>query len=117
MSLPKILLHLEGLTVFAAAIAIYAERGYSALAFILLILLPDLSMVGYLVNQKMGSYVYNAAHFYAAPLVLIALGWWGDWSLGIQLGLIWVAHIGMDRLAGYGLKYPDAFKSTHLNRV
>ena len=35
----------------------------------------------------------------------------------IKLGLIWLAHIGMDRAIGYGLKYPTNHKDTHLQRV
>jgi hypothetical protein len=117
LSLPNVLLRLEGLTILIGAIALYASQGYSGLAFVLLILVPDLSTVGYLVNTQVGSYLYNAAHFYTLPALLIALGLMGSAPLAIQLGLIWFAHIGMDRVVGYGLKYPNSFKETHLQRV
>jgi hypothetical protein len=63
------------------------------------------------------SVTYNAAHTYVVPLALGALALAGQWPLGVQLALIWFAHISMDRMVGYGLKYPTAFKDTHLQRV
>ena len=61
--------------------------------------------------------IYNAAHNYAVPGLLIALSLVTGAPLGVQIGLIWLAHIGMDRTMGYGLKYPTAFKDTHMQRV
>jgi hypothetical protein len=116
-SLPNILLRLEGLTAFVGAVLLYAHQGYSGVAFVLLLLLPDLSMIGYLVNPRIGSLTYNAVHFYTLPALLIALGLVGGIPMVVQLGLIWFAHIGMDRVSGYGLKYPTQFKDTHLGRV
>ena len=116
-SLPKTLLHLEGAAFFIGAIALYASQGASGVMFVLLLLVPDLSALGYLVNPRVGSLTYNAAHTYVAPLVLAGLALAGQWPLGVQLALIWLAHIGMDRMLGFGLKYPTAFKDTHLQRV
>jgi hypothetical protein len=116
-SLPAMLLRLEGATFFLGAIALYASHGGSGLLFVLLILAPDLSMLGYLANPRLGSYTYNAAHFYAMPALLAALALAVQWPLGVQLALIWFAHISMDRMVGYGLKYPTDFKDTHLQRV
>ena len=31
--------------------------------------------------------------------------------------LIWTAHIGIDRLLAFGLKYPTHFSDTHLQHV
>ena len=117
LSAPNILLRLEGLAVLIAAIAAYTHQGYSGIAFALLLLTPDLGMIGYLVNPVIGSRTYNAVHFYTLPIILIALGLSLGVPIGLQLGLIWCAHIGMDRLMGYGLKYPTTFKDTHLGRV
>jgi len=117
LSLPKILLHLEGAVFFFGAIALYATQGGGWAAFVLLLLAPDLAMVGYLVNPRVGSYAYNAVHTYAAPAVLAALSLAGQWPVGGQLALIWFAHIGMDRTLGFGLKYPTEFKDSHLQRV
>jgi hypothetical protein len=117
LSLPALLLRLEGAAFLFGAIALYAYLGGQWLVFVLLLLLPDLSALGYLVNPRAGSITYNLAHTYSLPVLLMALALAGQWSVGVQLALIWFAHIGMDRMIGYGLKYPTAFKDTHLQRV
>jgi hypothetical protein len=117
LSFPNILLRIEGLTILLGAIALYANQGGSGLMFVLLVLAPDLAMVGYLANVHVGSYTYNAVHTYAVPALLMALALVGQWPLGVQLALIWFAHIGGDRMLGFGLKYPTEFKDTHLQRV
>ncbi|HEX4746967.1 MAG TPA: DUF4260 domain-containing protein [Gaiellaceae bacterium] len=115
--LPRSLLHLEGLAVLAGSLALYAEGGYSWLVFVVLILAPDLSALGYLGGPRFGSLTYDLVHTYVGPLALGVAGVLGDWSLATQVALIWSAHIGVDRLLGYGLKYPTGFKNTHLQRV
>ena len=114
---PKILLHLEGLMVLIAACAFYRELGASWGNFALLLLVPDVSMLGYALGKKVGAGVYNSAHTYPAPLLLWCLGYFGHYPAFLPLSAIWVAHIGLDRLLGYGLKYGTDFKDTHLNRV
>lgn len=78
---------------------------------------PDIGMLGYLAGTRVGAAVYNAFHTYPAPGVLAAVGLLTDRPLAVALALIWFAHIGMDRLFGYGLKYPTHFKDTHLSHV
>ena len=51
------------------------------------------------------------------PAAFVALGWWQDHRLAAAAGLVWLAHIGMDRLLGYGLKYDDHFQHTHLGLI
>lgn len=117
ISMPNVLLRLEGLAFFTAAIVVYASQQFSGLAFVLLLLVPDISMLGYLVNTRIGSRLYNAAHVYTLPLIVIGLGVALSAPVALQIGLIWFAHIGMDRVAGYGLKYATSFKDTHMQRV
>jgi hypothetical protein len=117
LSLPRILLHLEGAAFFFGAIALYASQAASGVMFLVLLLAPDLSALGYLVNPRVGSLAYNAAHTYIMPVLLAALALAGQWPLGVQLALIWCAHISMDRMLGFGLKYPTTFKDSHLQRV
>ena len=112
-----VLLRLEGLILFAAAIALYADAGYSLLAFILLFLVPDLSALGYLAGRRIGAISYDIFHFEGLPLALAATAVISDWSAGVQVALIWLAHIGIDRAIGYGLKYESGFKDTHIQRV
>jgi hypothetical protein len=80
-------------------------------------LAPDLSMIGYAGGPKLGSLTYDVAHTYTLPVALGTIGVLGGYDAAIQVSLIWLAHIGMDRMLGYGLKYPTGFKDSHLQRV
>lgn len=116
-SLPRLLLHIEGFAVLLASIALYAHLGANGWSFALLLLVPDTSMIGYLVNTRLGSLTYNAAHTYTLPLALGTISLLAGWQPGVQLALIWMAHIGMDRAIGYGLKYPTSFQDTHFSHL
>ena len=85
--------------------------------FGVLLLAPDLSMLGYLAGPQVGAAIYNTFHTYAMPAVVGALGMIFANPLMVAVALIWFAHIGMDRTLGYGLKYPSSFNDTHLERV
>lgn len=115
--LPRVLLHAEGLAVAVAAIALYFHADYPWWLLVALALAPDLSMVGYLAGTTIGAVAYNAAHTYALPVALAAIGLIVGADTAVQLGLIWLMHIGVDRAIGYGLKYRTGFKDTHLQRV
>jgi hypothetical protein len=78
---------------------------------------PDIFMIGYIKNTKWGALSYNLGHSYLAPFTLILISWLNKNYLGIAIGVIWIAHIGMDRAMGYGLKYDENFKSTHLGSL
>jgi Domain of unknown function (DUF4260) len=117
MTLPKILLHLEGGAVLAMAVILYARHGGNWWLFALLLLAPDLFALGYLAGPKTGAAVYNLVHTYLLPALLASFGLLTGNALAIDIALIWFAHIGADRMLGYGLKYPTMFKDTHLNRV
>jgi hypothetical protein len=114
---PRVLLRVEGLAIAVAAIALYFHADYPWWLLVVLVLAPDLSMVGYLAGPAIGALAYDVAHTYTWPIVLVAVGVIADVELAIELGLIWFAHIGVDRAIGYGLKYPTGFKDTHLQRV
>jgi hypothetical protein len=115
--LPRRLLHLEGLAVLAAALALYFDAGYGWVLLLALFLAPDLSMVGYVGGPAVGALTYNAVHTSVGPIALALVGVLGDAEIATQVALVWLAHIGLDRLLGYGLKYPSGFKPTHLQRV
>ena len=117
ISMPKLLLHVEGLVVLLLVGAYYAYQGYSWLLFVLLLLAPDLAMLGYMVSKDIGSVTYNVVHTYTLPAILAVISLAAGFELGLPLALIWFAHIGMDRMVGYGLKYPGDSKDTHLSRV
>jgi hypothetical protein len=116
-SLPRFLLRVEGLAVAAAALALYFHAGFGWLLLVLLALAPDLSMVGYLGGARAGAIAYDAAHTSVLPVALGAVGVLTGTDLAVQLALIWLVHLGADRLLGYGLKYPSGFKDTHLQRA
>jgi Domain of unknown function (DUF4260) len=114
---PRWLLHLEGASIFALTIYFYHSGHYSWWLFAILFLAPDLFMLGYLKDRKWGSAIYNLAHTLAIPLPLLLVARYFQAPLPIPYALIWVAHIGFDRMLGYGLKYPTFFKDTHLQHV
>jgi hypothetical protein len=115
--LPSRLLRLEGLAVLTAALVLYFDAGFGWLLLLLLILAPDLSALGYLAGPRFGAGSYDLVHTYVGPIVLVVVGVLADADTAMQIALIWFAHIGMDRMLGYGLKYPTGFKDTHLQRV
>lgn len=118
MFTPAALLRLEGVAVFAVSIALYVDADFSFLAFVLLFLVPDLAIAAYLLGRRAGAAAYNLAHLELWPLILAAAGVIADQTVLVELALIWLAHIGIDRALGYGFKYADEdFQSTHLNRV
>jgi hypothetical protein len=117
LSGPKILLQLEGVVPVVVAMIAYHKLEASWLTFALLFLVPDVAMVGYVFGSAAGSRIYNAAHTYLAPFLLGIAGYVVPSPALLPLALIWVAHIGIDRSLGYGLKYQTAFKDTHLARV
>jgi hypothetical protein len=115
--LPAIFLRLEGFAVLAGAVSLYFEAGYEWWLFLALLLVPDVGGLGYLLGPRLGAAVYDTTHLEAFPVALAVLGVLVDNDLCVKLGLIWLAHIGMDRAVGYGLKYPTSHKDTHLQRV
>lgn len=109
-------LRVEGLAELVFALTIYSHLGRSWMVFALCFLLPDVSFVGYLAGPRVGAWVYNLAHSTVGPFVLLAMSSF-DAQLATVVGSIWLAHIGFDRLLGYGLKYPRAFTDTHLGPI
>jgi hypothetical protein len=117
LSMPRILLHLEGIAILIAALVLYANQQFSWWAFALFLLAPDLPMLLYLINPRLGSITYNLVHTIIFPLALAIFSVFNGSDLGLQIALIWIAHIGMDRAFGYGFKYPGDFKQTHFSRI
>ena len=114
---PAALLRVEGVALLVLSVLLYRVNGGGWLMFGVLLLAPDLSMLGYLAGPQVGAAIYNTFHTYAMPAVIGALGMIFANPLMVAVALIWFAHIGMDRTLGYGLKYPSSFKDTHLERV
>ena len=110
-------LRAEGLATFAAGLAGFLYLGLPWWAFLLLLIAPDVSMLGYLRGPRVGAIVYNVAHDLATGLAIAGVGLAIGSVPVAAAGAILVAHSGMDRMAGYGLKLPSSFQHTHLGRI
>jgi Domain of unknown function (DUF4260) len=112
-----ILERLEGLALLAASVITFAITAPNWILFAVLLLSPDLAMLGYLRGSRIGAIAYNLAHLKILPLALGSIGLLTSNTLEIQLALIWFAHIGMDRALGYGLKLETGFSDTTLGKI
>jgi hypothetical protein len=112
---PRVILRLEGAALLVAATLAYAHLGalgwglYAAVFF-----LPDLAFFGYLAGPRVGAAAYNTTHSLLGPAALALVGAVASMPTVIALALVWAAHVGFDRMFGYGLKYASAFGHTHL---
>jgi hypothetical protein len=111
------LLRLEHAAMALAALVAYQFSGGSWWLFAALILVPDISMAGYLVNPKAGAWCYNAVHSWIAPVMLWLVALASGSPLLTQFAIILVAHIAIDRTLGYGLKRESGFHDTHLGAI
>ena len=114
---PKLILRLEGLVLFVASLSAFLYLKQSAWIFAGLFLVPDLSMAAYFAGPKPGAIIYNAFHTTIWPLLLAIYGVLFGELFAQVLASVWLAHIGLDRAIGYGLKYATNFKDTHLGRI
>jgi hypothetical protein len=112
----KILLKLEALALWGLSVFFFSQLGY-AWWYPVLFFAPDLSMIGYLGGTRIGAVVYNIVHHHAVSLGLYILGFFLGNPLLQLAGVILLGHSNMDRLLGYGLKYPDSFQNTHLGVI
>ena len=83
----------------------------------MLLLVPDVSMVGYFFNTRLGAVGYNLIHILTVGVMIYIVGYFLHSSITQLAGTILMGHSSMDRLFGYGLKYPDSFKNTHLGSL
>jgi hypothetical protein len=113
-TLPTLLLRMEALLLLIVSLYLYFWLGGSWLLLLVLLLVPDLSMLGYAAGPHVGAVTYNLFHSYPLPATLGLIGLLSSSPLAILLALIWLAHIELDRVLGYGLKFPTSFHHTHL---
>ena len=110
-------LRLEGAAAFIAGLALYGWLGGPWLLVVPLLLLPDLSAVGYLRGPRLGAVTYNVVHNWTLGLAVLGVGLATAIAPIAIAGAVLVAHVGMDRAAGYGLKLSTSFHDTHLGRM
>lgn len=117
----RLVLRGEGAALFTGSLLVFQALGISWWMFAALFLAPDTAFVFYLFGRRLGATAYNITHSTIGPIVLGATGWWtGLGALGTILAgcaTIWIAHVGFDRMLGYGLKYASSFHDTHLGRI
>jgi len=110
-------LQIEGAVLAAAALMTYTHLGASWWLFALLLLAPDLSFAAYLAGPRVGAVAYNLVHSTIGPVLFGTFAYLGGAIPAVAIALIWLFHIGIDRMLGYGLKYGTGFKDTHLGRI
>ncbi len=113
----KTLLKIEELLLAALAFYLFLQLDYAWWWFLVLFLAPDLSMLGYLLGPKAGAWSYNLVHHKGVAVALFVLGAYAQVQWLQLAGLVMLAHSSLDRVLGYGLKYPDSFQHTHLGRI
>ena len=114
---PRLLLRLEGLALLALATLGFAHTGLSWWLYAILFFAPDLSFAAYAAGPKAGALVYNAFHSTVGPAALAGMGFLVKDMTLLAIAAVWAAHIGFDRMLGYGLKYSSAFSDTHLGPI
>jgi hypothetical protein len=114
---PRALLRIEGACIFTLAIVLYWRLGESWWLFAIVFLAPDLAFLGYLAGARAGAVAYNSLHTVAGPILVALAGLFVPYEAAIAVALIWLAHCGIDRALGYGLKYQAGFGFTHLGRI
>ncbi len=114
---PTVLLRIDGLAVMVVALLLYRELGIAWWMFAAAFLAPDVALLAYLAGPRVGALFYNIVHTYLWGAGLFGLGLLTARASLMAVGLIWVAHVAVDRALGLGLKYPEGFRTTHLQRV
>jgi hypothetical protein len=113
----KSLIALEELAMFLFSILVFSTLSYAWWWFPVLILAPDISATGYLINNKAGAVLYNIFHHKAIALICIGVGFYLRNDTWILAGAILFGHSSLDRALGFGLKYFKGFKYTHLGEI
>jgi hypothetical protein len=113
----KTLLKLEGFALFVLSIFLFSRLSYPWWVYPLLFFVPDISMIGYVHDTRLGAWIYNIVHHYGISIGLYLLGFFLGSPLLQLIGVILLGHSSLDRALGYGLKYPDAFSNTHLGKI
>src|SRR6201997_2154221 len=113
---PGILLRIEGAFDLALSLIFFEAIQGNWLLFILLLLVPDLAMLGYLRGAQLGTVCYNLAHTLVGPFLIVAYAYLTKSLWLLPYALIWTAHIGLGRMLGFRLKYSTRFRGTHLGK-
>ncbi|WP_300671575.1 DUF4260 domain-containing protein [Soonwooa sp.] len=113
----KIVLKLEYAALLLVSLFAFAYTGWSWWWYVGLFFAPDISMLGYLVNTKVGAFFYNLFHHWGVAVIVYLLGMYLNLPILEVVGSILLGHSAFDRIVGYGLKYEDSFQNTHLGKI
>ena len=114
----KSLLILEELGLVAGSMILFSlTTHFEWWIYALLFFIPDISFAAYLINTKIGSAVYNIFHHKGMMIALIVTGYYAELEWILTVGIVFLGHAAFDRIFGYGLKFSDDFKHTHLGRI
>ena len=113
----KQLIRIEEIMIFAISIYLFSMLGFSWWLFPLLLFVPDIFMIGYIRGTEIGAIIYNIGHHRGINLILYFIGILLGLKILALIGMMLFAHSTMDRVFGYGLKFMDAFKHTHLDHI
>lgn len=113
----KNLIKIEEVGMFALSIFLFNQIEFAWWWYPALILAPDIGMMGYIINPKVGAFTYNLFHHKGLAIFIMFIGWYfhSDW-MGLT-GIILFGHSSLDRFFGYGLKFADSFQNTHLGKI
>jgi hypothetical protein len=113
----KTTLKLEELAQFALGIFVFSMLPYAWWVFPALLLLPDIGMLGYIANPKIGAFTYNVFHHKGIAIIIGLFGVYLNSDQAVLVGVLLFSHAAFDRILGYGLKFEDSFKNTHLGKI
>lgn len=113
----KTLIKFEEAAQVALSIVLFSQLPFAWWTFPALFLLPDLSMLGYLISAKVGGFTYNLVHHKALGIALGVAGLFLGTNELMFAGILLFGHSSLDRAMGYGLKYDKGFTYTHLGEV
>jgi len=113
----KIVIKLEDAAFFALSLFFFSQLNVSWWWYAIFILAPDIGMIGYAMNKSLGAQLYNLFHHRGLAIIILLTGW-GMYNFYLEFtGIILLSHASLDRVFGYGLKYSDDFKHTHLDEL
>jgi len=115
----KTVVKLEELAMTAVGIYLLViyNCNLSVWIWVILFFTPDIGMLGYLINTRIGAFTYNIFHHKGIAIVLAVAGYYFGNDVLTAVGILLFAHASFDRVMGYGLKYADSFKNTHLGSL
>ncbi|WP_282085345.1 DUF4260 domain-containing protein [Aquimarina algiphila] len=113
----KTTIQLEEIAMLGLGIYAFSLLPYSWWLFLALFLVPDIGMIGYVINSKFGALSYNIFHHKGLAIIIYGIGI-SIPNETLQLsGIILFVRSAFDRILGYGLKYEKGFKFTHLGEI